>query len=440
MKPILALETSTSRCGVALISHPFGAESIILQELDGVTGHAESLLPLAQAVLNTSELSRNDLAAIAFDQGPGAFTGLRVACGAAQGISFALGIPVVAVGALTAMAAAMPTDCNIRMVALDARMQEVYFAVWLQTASTDEPQRFPENLGLMPLQAPVLIAIEDFLPFVVQRLPYWIKAQQGLGHIGLSGNGWSLLGEASQWFESFHSNCKQTFMSSHKLTLCDDSATPQVAWVARLGAAGFQAGKGLKPEQAAPYYLRDKVAFTSAERAQGLGGNPKVGDATRSSLPILLPMLPTDLVEVAELEQMSQSFPWSKQNFSDALAAQYPAWVVRRAGELIGFCVAMKDPDDIHVLVIAVNPDYRRQGVGSLLLTSVRQLAIQSALNRVLLEVRPSNDKALAFYQRSGFTRMGLRKGYYPAGKVGREDAWVLSCSVDCAIHTNVAA
>jgi tRNA threonylcarbamoyladenosine biosynthesis protein TsaB len=435
MKPILAIETSTSRCGVAIISHPFGQESIVVQEVNGVSGHAESLLPLAQSVLNTSEFGRHDLVAVAFDQGPGAFTGLRVACGAAQGMGFALGVPVVPVGALTAMAAALPAHFRIRMVALDARMNEVYFAVWLQTSTTDDLHAYPENLGLMPLQAPVLIAVKDLLPFVHQRLPYWVKALQGVGHIGLSGNGWSLLGESSTWFEPFKRDCEQVVMPLHQMTLCDDSATPQVDWVARLGAAGFLAGKGLKPEQAAPFYLRDKVAFTSIERAQGLGGNPKAGDHALASLPILLPMLTTDLFEVAELEQMSQSFPWSKQNFADALAAGYPAWVVRRLGKLVGFCVAMKDPDDIHILVIAVNPDNRRQGVGTLLLESVRQLAVQSALNRILLEVRPSNEKALGFYHKCGFTRMGVRKGYYPAGKEGREDAWVLC--VDCLVPSS---
>lgn len=452
MKPILALETSTSRCGVALILHQHGAESIVAREVDGVSGHAESLLPLVQTVLNITETQRDQLGAIAFGQGPGAFTGLRVACGAAQGIGFALGIPVVPVGALTAVAAAMQADCGLRLVALDARMQEVYFAVWAQMPTAEGEQIYPETLGLMPLQAPVLIASQDLIPFILQRLPYWLRALDASAHMGpaqiaLSGNGWRLLGESDQWFEAFKARCKAVLGPSHSVKLCDDTAIPQVAWVARLGAAGLKAGKGLKAEQAAPFYLRDKVAFTSIERAQGMGGNPKAADitahpntqanfsndaaATVNGVPILLPMLRTDLNEVAELEQMSQSFPWSKQNFADALAAGYPAWVVRKQGELAGFCVAMMDPDDMHILVIAVNANIRRNGLGFLMLNAARQLALQSGLNRILLEVRPSNEQALAFYHCCGFDKIGVRKGYYPAGKNGREDAWVLAVSVD---------
>ncbi len=461
MKPILALETSTSRCGVALILHQHGAESVVAREVDGVSGHAESLLPLVQTVLNITETEREQLGAIAFGQGPGAFTGLRVACGAAQGIGFALGIPVVPVGALTAMAAAMQADCDLRMVALDARMNEVYFAVWAQMPTAEGGQIYPATLGLMPLQAPVLIASQDLIPFILQRIPYWFRAfdatlQRGSAQIGLSGNGWSLLGKSEQWFDLFKAHCKAVLGSTHSVKLCDDTAIPQVAWVARLGAAGLKAGKGLKAEQAAPFYLRDKVAFTSVERAQGMGGNPKATDiaahlntqvdfsndavAPTSWVPILLPMLRADLNEVAELEQMSQSFPWSKQNFADALAAGYPAWVVRKQGELAGFCVAMMAPDDMHVLVIAVNANIRRNGLGLLMLNTARLLAVQSGLNRILLEVRPSNEQGLAFYQRSGFEKIGVRKGYYPAGKNGREDAWVLAVSVDHVIAKGSAA
>jgi tRNA threonylcarbamoyladenosine biosynthesis protein TsaB len=455
MKPILALETSTSRCGVALISHHNGVQTVVVRELQGVSGHAESLLPLVQEVLDATETARDQLGAIAFGQGPGAFTGLRVACGAAQGIGFALGIPVLPVGALTAMAAAMSAQYGLRLVALDARMHEVYFAVWAQTSATEASQIYPETLGLMPLQAPVLIAAQDLMPFILQRLPYWLMALEvstdagsaqlgsatmGSVQIGLSGNGWALLGETDQWFEVFKARCKTVLRPPHTFNLCDETAIPQVAWVARLGAAALQAGKGLKAEQAAPFYLRDKVAFTSVERAQGMGGNPKAGDingvvntnvnlkmATSVMAPILLPMLRADLNEVAELEQMSQSFPWSKQNFADALAAGYPAWVVRNQGELAGFCVAMMAPDEMHVLVIAVNPNNRRHGLGSIMLQAARQLAVQSALSRILLEVRPSNEKALAFYNRNGFERIGVRKGYYPSGKTGREDALVLA-------------
>ena len=142
-------------------------------------------------------------------------------------------------------------------------------------------------------------------------------------------------------------------------------------------------------------------------------------------------MMPVDLDEVVELERQSQAFPWSRRNFEDALAAGYPAWVLRMSDTLVGFCVAMPTLDDIHILVIAVSVDFRRQGLGSRLLAQVDQLATDLGVDRVLLEVRPSNVRALAFYRQTGFAQIGIRKGYYPAGKGQREDALVMARCLD---------
>jgi tRNA threonylcarbamoyladenosine biosynthesis protein TsaB len=170
--------------------------------------------------------------------------------------------------------------------------------------------------------------------------------------------------------------------------------------------------------------LRDKVAFTTAERNQGAGGNPKVASAATD---LVLPMSMQDLSAVVELELQSQAVPWSHRHFEDALAANYPAWVVRREGQLIGFCVAMPAVEEVHVLVIAVASDARRGGVGSMLLRQIERHAEMWDLDRVLLEVRPSNTRALAFYTQQSFTEIGRRKGYYPAAHGQREDAIVMT-------------
>jgi tRNA threonylcarbamoyladenosine biosynthesis protein TsaB len=87
----------------------------------------------------------------------------------------------------------------------------------------------------------------------------------------------------------------------------------------------------------------------------------------------------------------------------------------------------MPTPDDVHLLVIAVDPDSRRQGVGRRLLEEVYFLTQELGLSRVLLEVRHSNERAIRFYQKQGFAQIGLRKGYYPAAKGQREDAMVMA-------------
>src|SRR5690606_11689030 len=102
---LLAIETSGSACSVALVScRSDGHITVSRAEHEGIGQHAERLLPMADGRLAERGLGRSGLSAVAFGQGPGGFTGLRVACGVAQGIAFALEIPVVPVDSLMAVA------------------------------------------------------------------------------------------------------------------------------------------------------------------------------------------------------------------------------------------------------------------------------------------------------------------------------------------------
>jgi tRNA threonylcarbamoyladenosine biosynthesis protein TsaB len=182
------------------------------------------------------------------------------------------------------------------------------------------------------------------------------------------------------------------------------------------------------PEHAAPLYLRDRVAFTVAERALGEGGNPR---ALAPGKAALVPMTLADLPEALEIERAVQSFPWTFKNFEDALAAGYEAWVLRQGADLLGFCIAMQAPDVAHILVIAVARDHQRQGYAHQLLGQITRSAQAQSAEGLLLEVRPSNDAALAFYAREGFIQIGVRRAYYPAGRGEREDAYVLKKTFD---------
>jgi tRNA threonylcarbamoyladenosine biosynthesis protein TsaB len=198
---------------------------------------------------------------------------------------------------------------------------------------------------------------------------------------------------------------------------------PDACLIAQIAYEHWQAGGGIAPEHAAPLYLRDKVAFTSAERAAGEGGNPKADKLVQAAL---LPMMRHDLSEVFSLECSVQSFPWTLKNFDDALAAGYEAWVLRSELGLLGFCVAMAAPDVTHILVIAVARDAQRQGYASHLLEHVSRNAKARSAEGLLLEVRPSNTDARIFYEKAGFQQIGLRKNYYPAARGQREDALIL--------------
>src|SRR5690554_6449382 len=96
---LIAFETSSTNCSVALLTERDGRVRVETASHEA-QGHAEQVLPLAQKLLDKTGLSRRDLDAVVFGQGPGGFTGLRVACGVAQGMAYALGVPVVPVPTL----------------------------------------------------------------------------------------------------------------------------------------------------------------------------------------------------------------------------------------------------------------------------------------------------------------------------------------------------
>ena len=140
----------------------------------------------------------------------------------------------------------------------------------------------------------------------------------------------------------------------------------------------------------------------------------------------LMPMHERDLDEVLAIEYRLCAFPWGRGNFADSMSSGYSCWVCRVAGELIGYCVLMLAVDDAHLLNISVAEKWQGQGFGARLLRHVMKLGRELHASTLLLEVRPSNEKALALYRHFGFQQIGVRRGYYPATG-GREDALVLT-------------
>lgn len=139
------------------------------------------------------------------------------------------------------------------------------------------------------------------------------------------------------------------------------------------------------------------------------------------------PMQDADLADVLALEQRVYPHPWSMANFVDSLNSQYQAWVLReRDSTLLGYFLLMAIVDEAHLLNVAVAAERQGQGLGHLLLNQAVACARGLGMESVLLEVRPSNTRALHIYERYGFQQIGRRKGYYPAADQQREDAIVM--------------
>jgi ribosomal-protein-alanine N-acetyltransferase len=140
----------------------------------------------------------------------------------------------------------------------------------------------------------------------------------------------------------------------------------------------------------------------------------------------MLPMNLHDLDEVLAIEYHAYPFPWGRGNFADSISSGYSCWVCRVGGELVGYRVLMLAVDEAHLLNICVAEKYQGKGHGARLLRDAMRAGRQGGASSLLLEVRPSNEKALALYRHFGFEQIGLRRGYYPA-QPGREDALVLT-------------
>lgn len=141
-------------------------------------------------------------------------------------------------------------------------------------------------------------------------------------------------------------------------------------------------------------------------------------------------MQPADLDAVMEMEQANHPYPWSRGNFSDSLQYGYQARVLRSASNrLLGYFLMMYAVDEAHLLNITVAADLHGRGIGRWLLDQAGRQAREAGMQSMLLEVRPSNQRALHVYQRYGFVTIGLRKQYYPAANNGREDAVVMRLS-----------
>lgn len=139
------------------------------------------------------------------------------------------------------------------------------------------------------------------------------------------------------------------------------------------------------------------------------------------------PMQQGDIDEVLALEQAVYPHPWTRANFVDSLASGYQAWLLRdQSGELLGYFLLMAIVDEAHLLNVAVSARQQGRGLGRFLLNQAVACARGLGMESVLLEVRPSNTRALDIYERYGFARIGLRKGYYPAANQQREDAIVM--------------
>jgi tRNA threonylcarbamoyladenosine biosynthesis protein TsaB len=231
MPIILAIETSSELASCALFNSDAGAAApAISRETAGVRTHSQSVLPMVQELLREAGIKLADVDAIAFGAGPGSFTGVRTACGVAQGLAFGAGLPVLPLVTLAAMAEACRarTGATEVLAVLDARMGEVYWAQYRHAGG-----------AWSAVVAPALCAPQDVAPVPVAGLV-------------ACGNGFAAYPEG--------------FAGKDFAAGAIGDMLPHARELAVLGVGALAAGQAVPADQAQPLYLRNKVAYTSAER------------------------------------------------------------------------------------------------------------------------------------------------------------------------------
>ncbi|WP_207062499.1 tRNA (adenosine(37)-N6)-threonylcarbamoyltransferase complex dimerization subunit type 1 TsaB [Motiliproteus sp. SC1-56] len=222
MAKILALDTSTDACSVALLVDGEVSEDFRVIPRQ----HTQALLPMVDARLSEAGLTLSQLDAIAFGRGPGSFTGLRITAGVAQGLAMGAGLPLLPVSTLAALAedARHATGADTVLAALDARMNEVY---WGQYRWSGDRMR---------LEGEELVCPPDTVD---------VPAHPGTA-VGW-GPGWRYP-ELQARFEG-------------RLQHMEVECQPRAGWMARIGARALADGEALAAEAAQPVYLRDQVTW-----------------------------------------------------------------------------------------------------------------------------------------------------------------------------------
>lgn len=224
---LLALDAATEACSVALLA----GDALIGRTIESGKSNAAKILAMMEEVLGEAQISLSMLDGIAASIGPGAFTGVRISVAVAQGLAFGADLPVVPITTLEAMALQVIGEQGSRALAcLDARMGEVYWGCFTWDGACGVRATGAARVGS----------------------PDEVSVEPGARYFGI-GRGFSAYPSLAT-------------LPGVTIDAARSAALPNAREIARLGALRL-AGGGIDAADLKPLYLRDKVAFTEAERA-----------------------------------------------------------------------------------------------------------------------------------------------------------------------------
>jgi tRNA threonylcarbamoyl adenosine modification protein YeaZ/ribosomal-protein-alanine acetyltransferase len=379
---ILAVETVTRTGSLALLT----GDDVVSTVGDPGRSHSVRLPAEALAWLQTHHRCVDELDAIAVVTGPGSFTGLRVGLAAVQGFALSLGKRVVGVSTPDALLESWqrenPGASGVVAACLDGARNDVFFTAWDVTGAAG----CEEARTIVPLQ----VGSPDVFAAAVRHLTP------------------TVIGDASRRY-------------GRELTAALPDASIDTSAV-NLAAGAVRVALRRLADATAPHALRPiYVRRPDAELARD-----RVRAAAAAGFPIELSATAGDVRHAAALQARSFAEAWGVEAIEWELANLEAARLfVMRApdGQVVGYCACWQVADELHINSVALDPAFRRRGLGRRLMEEVLRLSHATGSRAATLEVRESNTAARRLYERLGFKVEGVRRGYYDHP---REDGLVL--------------
>ena len=390
---VLAIDSSGLTATVAVVEE---TQTVAEYTINYKKTHSQTLLPMIDEVVKMTELDLGTIDAIAVAGGPGSFTGLRIGSATAKGLGLALNKPLIHVPTVDGLAYNVFGCEDIICPIMDARRNQVYTGIYTfsKKAGEKEGRNLVEPV-FQVIKMQMAVSIEE----LAERLNRYRRPVV-------------FLGDGVPVYEN---------VLAEKLTVPYSFAPAymnrqRAAVVGTLGIQYYKSGKFETAEEHRPDYLR--VSQAERERAQ----REKEAEIIVRELKV------EDSAAVAEMEQQIFSDPWSEKSVMETVQQkQSVCFAAEKAGHILGYLLAYHAADEAEIARIAVQKEARRQGAAGKLMQALEHYCEEHKMEKLLLDVRESNEAARSFYTKNGFVEDGIRQGFYVNPS---EDAVLMSKTV----------
>ena len=376
---VLAIDSSGLSAAVAVVGE---THTVAEYTFKFKKPHSQTLLPMIDEVVKMTELDLGTINAIAVAGGPGSFTGLRIGSATAKGLGLALNKPLIHVPTVDGLAYNVFGCEDIICPILDARRNQVYTGIYTfsKKAGDKEGRNLVEPV-FQVIKMQMAVSIEE----LAERLNRYRRPVV-------------FLGDGVPVYEN---------VLAEKLTVPYSFAPAymnrqRAAVVGTLAIQYYKSGKFETAEEHRPDYLR--VSQAERERAQ----REKEAEIIVRELKV------EDSAAVAEMEQQIFSDSWSEKSVLETVQQkQSVCFAAEKAGHLLGYLLAYHAADEAEIARIAVQKEARRQGAAGKLMQAFEHYCEEHKMEKLLLDVRESNEAARSFYTKNGFVEDGIRQGFY---------------------------